>query len=156
MNGRRISYVLQSDPVTCRLYSGLGGPDTGLPEIKNFPSLVVLNTAPSYEKGEHWCVVYLQAKNRCYFFDSYGKDPRAYEFNGFFTGTRVTSNRRQVQGVFTDTCGHHCIYFSRSVAYGDTPVAVVASYSDNLRWNDNMVYDYVTHHFGSVISAVRL
>lgn len=158
MNGTRIMHMLSLDPRTVDIFKGLGCPDLPLPIIDSFPALVILNTAPAVSPGEHWCVVCFQNIKQCYFFDPYGKHPKHYKLDWVIKTQceHLTWNSKVVQGNLAKTCGHHCIYFCRNYAYGSPPKLILKTYSDNLRSNDNMVYDYIRHHYGDIIAAIRV
>ncbi len=71
----------------------------------------IINTAPSSHRGEHWIAVMWFNSHQEYF-DSYGlpPNPRIQRFLES-TGYKTRYNRKRVQGLFSSTCGAHCIYF---------------------------------------------
>ena len=71
----------------------------------------IINTAPSTHKGQHWVAIYFNV-NRVEFFDSYGLEPQG-QIKTWLRENRMKwkHNRRQVQNVFTATCGAHCLYY---------------------------------------------
>lgn len=113
MNSRRIEHILGLDPRCRDVFHGFGNPDFPLPLIKKYPAVFVLNTAPFFSSGEHWCVICIESKGSCYFFDSYGYHPKYYGFEKVLLNHchTVSHNQRKVQGDLSKTCGHHCIYF---------------------------------------------
>ena len=96
-----------------------------------YPLYIICNTAPSYSRGENWIAIYI--KNKCYgeFFDSYGRAPNK-DFKRFlFTRCRkIVNNKKQVQGLFTNVCGGHCMYFLFHRSRGSSMNEIVKQMND--------------------------
>ena len=71
---------------------------------------VIINTAPSTHKGKHW-VAMINLKNKQEYFDSYGISPPIEIKHQLEKRGKYTWNKIQTQGVFSATCGAHCIFF---------------------------------------------
>lgn len=157
MNGTRLNHIFHLEPQTKHMFLGLGNPDI-IPSIYRVPAILILNTAPLYTEGEHWCIVCFDKEQNCYFFDPYGREPAFYNFMPILSrvADNLAYNSKRVQGEQAKTCGHHCVYFGRSFAYGTQVDEIIKTYSDNLRYNDNMVYNYVRHYYGDIISEIRV
>lgn len=157
MNGYRIEHLLSLDVYTGPIFAGISCVDLPLPEFrKSDPWLVVLNTAPSYTKGEHWCATYFD-RGTCEFFDPYGRSPDAYHFTPllFTRCETIVYNKEKVQGDLSTTCGLHCLFFCLKRARGYTPDEIMSLYEDGrLRKNDNMIYEYMKHKYGSAFADV--
>lgn len=72
------------------------------------PASFIFNLDPSHEPGSHWVAVYYTARGQYWYFDSYGSPPpedltRTYEYLREWT--------LPVQSLFSNVCGHYCIYF---------------------------------------------
>ena len=79
-------------------------------QVKNEHCCIV-NTAPSTQKGEHWICIYI-SKNQMEYFDSSGRRPRGEILKWLNRKKKkIVYNTKCVQGLFTATCGAHCIYF---------------------------------------------
>lgn len=158
MNSKCISHVLKKDPYSKKCFQGFGNPDLPLPEIKSYPAIFILNTAPFFSNGEHWCVVCIEKNGICYFFDPLGKSPSTYGFFDILSShcDRIFVNSKQVQNETSKTCGHHCIYFAKKYAYGIHPEVIMDSYSNLQRKNDNMVYDYVRRQCGDLVASIQV
>ena len=84
-----------------------------MPLIKSYPASFVINTDPSYKEGEQWLGFYFDRNKTCYFFDSFGNSPEYFNL-GKYTKTfsnSVEYNEDQIQGFFTNTCGHYVVFF---------------------------------------------
>jgi hypothetical protein len=155
MNGYRLEYVLSRTPGIRDIFVGFGNPDISVPRSNERPSVYILNTAPSSDPGEHWCVICLEEKC-CYFFDSFAQPPESYEFTDFLKSCDdLRYNTLQVQGVLSQTCGHHCLYFCIKYGNGKKPEEIMKSYSKNVVLNDKMVYNFIRDNYGDVIAAIK-
>ena len=88
-------------------------PRDRLPDLYSFPCSVVINTEPSYKKGEHWIALYFNERRFCEFFDSYGLPPSAYGLDKYIQrfASDWNYNKYQLQGWFSSACRYYCIYF---------------------------------------------
>ena len=86
-----------------------------LPKTKPNTSFIA-NTETSSEEGEHWVAVYISEKN-FYFFDSFGRrieefpDPFKKYMRRASKHFNVKTSSRDLQYIFSDTCGLWCIYY---------------------------------------------
>ena len=102
----------------------------------------IINTAPSTHHGEHWIAVFF-APSTIEYFDSYGLKPSGVIKSWLLkTRKRCIRNRKRVQGLFTATCGAHCIYYLFHRTKGHSMSHIVKNQSD----------DKVTHFINSVYS----
>jgi len=166
MNAKRIDYMLKTDPATSFLWRGFLAPDVHLTSTrkqkrklknKSIREIYILNTAPSYTGGEHWCCLLIH-DTYCKFFDSYGQHPIVYNLcNALKPGCeKITFNKKCVQGMHAKTCGHHCIYYVTQRARGKKPIDILRKYSkSDLEKNDKMVYMYVAKTFGSKLAEIQ-
>lgn len=82
-----------------------------LPIVRTKPAAVVVNLDPSYAPGSHWVAMYFN-KNRCDYFDSYGRMPNQILFDYITTNSgNFNYNNKCIQAPLTSTCGQHCIFF---------------------------------------------
>ena len=144
--------MLNSDEFTKSIWKGFLAPDVqlfGIPQPP-FPHLYVVNNAPTFTGGEHWCVL-IVFKHFCEFFDPFGKSP--FE-NGvlksiFSHCKKIKYNNVQYQSILAKTCGHHCIFFAMQRARGVSCKQIKQIYNEtNLTQNDDMVFNFVVKHFG--------
>lgn len=170
MNATSIDFMLKTDPNTKRLWKGFLAPDVPLTKKKRktkkrngkkpveaIQGIYIINTAPSYTEGEHWCALIMHDKF-CEFFDSYGEHPISYNLlTSLNPGCRkMIFNKKKVQGPTAQTCGHHCIYYVRERAKGKSVLTVLNKYSShNFDKNDCMVYEYVVKTFSPSLAKIQ-
>ena len=107
-----IDEILRSDSFSKLNFVGVF-PRDQLPTINKYPASFVLNTDPSYKVGEHWLGFYFDFHRKCFFFDSFGHDPEYFGLVNYVdkNSTEWESNQDQIQGFFSNTCGHYTIFF---------------------------------------------
>lgn len=159
MNGNRIHHVLTLDPYSSKKFQGFSSPDLPLPKIRRLPAIFILNTAPSWSGGEHWCVACFAKDGTCDFFDPYARSPDDYGFTHqllFSCKKEIRFNTIPVQGILAKTCGHHCLFFALKYARNKKPEFIMNMYDkNNIRKNDNMVYEYLKRTCGSIIATIE-
>ena len=147
MNGNRIHHILSLDTYTAPMFKGFSCPDLPLPSINALPAIIVLNSAPSWSAGEHWCLACFDKTNLCHFYDPFGKSPDLYGFTPQLMvkcNEAIRFNRKKVQNIASKTCGHHCMYFALHYARGYSPEEIMKTYHPtDTRKNDNMVFEYL-------------
>ena len=116
-----------------------------LPDRASANSLYVCNTDPSDRPGEHWVVIYFDDASRGEYFDSFGLHPSIASFEKFLCENSVVwkCNAKQVQSVFSDACGYHCVFFAVHRCAGYDMNAVVNMCSGDLDFNDAAVKAFV-------------
>ena len=112
MTTNSISNILRDDPFTKTNFIGVF-PRDQLPSIKYYPVSFVINTDPSYKVGEHWLGFFFDRDKTCYFFDSFGNSPEYFNLGKYTKrfANSVEYNDDQIQGFFTNTCGHYVVFF---------------------------------------------
>lgn len=110
----QIEKALRKNKYTRKYFQGVFPADKLPKRITKRPAIVIANTDPSYKSGQHWIAFYFDVYNKAEFFDSYGQQPLNFEFLTFLTKncTKFNSNKQQIQGYFSNTCGHYCLLFS--------------------------------------------
>ena len=106
-----IHKVLGKDIYARPVFKGVF-PRDKLPNKVSYPAAYVVNTDKSNESGEHWLAIYYDSKGECTFFDSFGQEPKYYGLQTFLekTSKNFIINKQQVQSLFSNTCGHYCIF----------------------------------------------
>jgi hypothetical protein len=119
MTSIEISDILRKDPCSKLCFIGVF-PRDQLPVITMYPVAFVLNTDPSYKVGEHWLGIYFDNRKKCYFFDSFGNEPEYFGLEKYINKYSVDCefNNSQIQGVFSNTCGHFTIFFILFITRG--------------------------------------
>ena len=102
----------------------------------------VANTDPHNLPGTHWVAFYISQSRRAYYFDSFGFPPLNVEFKAFLneTGYKWCYNKRKLQTLTSDNCGHHCVYFLQTTCRTRNPARTVQAMSRQSRFNDKMVF----------------
>lgn len=119
MFGSQISKALLSDPHVGPEFLGVF-PSDKLPKHISYPCSLVVNTDPSFEKGEHWVCYYFDSNGNAEYFDSYGFPPSNCELFKFLVdnGNTFKCNNIQLQGLKSKVCGHYCIAYLASRSRG--------------------------------------
>jgi hypothetical protein len=104
--------TLQKD-VFCRNKFKAVLPRDFLPTRVQYPSAYIVNTHPSYKRGEHWLAIYYDENGKGIFFDSFGMSPAFYHLEGFLnkTSKEWEYNKHQLQSFSSMACGYYCLYF---------------------------------------------
>lgn len=159
MNDRRIDFMLKTDPFTNSIWKGFLAPDVVLSgnQQSSSPQLYIVNNAPTYLGGEHWCALII-FKSCCEFFDPLGRSPIE---NGVFHilsshCKKIKFNNVQYQASSAKTCGHHCIFFAMQRARGISCKKIKQMYhKTNLTQNDDLVFNFVVKHFGVFMARIQ-
>lgn len=79
-----------------------------LPTPKQFPSCFILNHDKMNQPGTHWVAVIITRENTVEYYDSLANKPpnELYQWN-----KQINFNRKPTQFIFSDTCGHHALYY---------------------------------------------
>ena len=111
MNSDQIERILTQDPYTKHVFKEVC-PRDRLPASISYPSAFVLNTDPSWRRGEHWIAVYFDENKRGEFMDSYGLNSEFYNFDSFTNenATNWSCNSKSIQNPLSVVCGHYCVY----------------------------------------------
>jgi len=73
---------------------------------------MVVNEDPAKEIGSHWVAIYAKNNEHVFYFDSYGDEPNKLIKNYLNKNfKKITRNVIRIQNVFSNSCGHFCIYF---------------------------------------------
>ena len=124
MDSDEINEALTSNFRTAKIFRGIYAKNSTIPFTSFGPRYgIIINTAKSSSKGEHWLSIYKNVKTQnCVYFDSYGVNPfKDRTFSSILKGvcnTRSTGNNhsifysnKQLQGFFTSVCGFYCVLF---------------------------------------------
>ena len=110
-----LDIALKFNPVTSRFFSGV----FALDEIENIhtrPCLIIVNTDPSWKRGEHWIVIFFSSQKEVEIFDSLGSKfstfpPEIKNFIGRFAES-VKYTTKRVQPPNSSLCGLYCLYYA--------------------------------------------
>ena len=138
MTTNDINTILQKDYFTKFNFLGVF-PRDEIPAITFYPSCFVINTEPSYKKGEHWLALFFNKSRNCTFFDSYGHDPAYFNMLNYIKrfSSEFTYNKKQIQGILSVTCGHYCVFFILLMNRGYSLSTILSCFSSkNFDLND--------------------
>ena len=130
----------------CNVFKGVFPADLHcLPVIQEYPCGIISNTDPHYLAGQHWIVMYFNANKVVEYFDSYGRKPfiESHILYMNMNSNKIIYNNKQVQSIFSTTCGEHCIYYMIQKCCGYSAYKIMNSYSENYYENDNFVYSMI-------------
>ena len=108
--------ALSSHDVTAKHFDGVFALDE-VAHIRRRPRLIVMNTDPSWKKGQHWIVIFFPSDGKSVeVFDSLGTAGKTYpkEMMRFLWrfAPLVKLSRKRVQPADTSLCGLYCLYFA--------------------------------------------
>ena len=159
MNTQQLVQVLQTDRATKPYFQGVFPSDQLPLSISHYPAAVVANVDPKGQPGSHWCAFYFTKDRKGEFFDSYGLQPKDYTFafQDFLTqNSRTwTYNKKHLQSIDSNVCGHYCLYFLIHRCRNLTMKHIVARFKGHLQQNDRFVYRFITKHFGHIYHNIK-
>ena len=150
MNNLQISSFLKQHDVTSSNFLGVYSADT-LPMLNNktvYPTSLISNTANFGYPGEHWIAMWLPCKGKKEYFDSYGLPPFKKMFLSFLNDNFVY-NKKQLQHVWSATCGQYCIYYIYYKCKGYSLQKIIKHFTDNTKLNDYKVNKFVEQEWHS-------
>ncbi len=124
MNRKQLENILDGDSYARRTFCGVF-PRDALAFINvdtSKPSIYIINTDPSYRRGEHWVAIYFNGFGKGEYFDSFGLPPRHGDIERFLYHhvLSYTYNRRVLQNVLSVTCGLYCVYYVMRKSRGES------------------------------------
>jgi len=143
MRTERLDAILSAD-VTKDLYRGT------FPSDEDFhfqpPYCCITNVDSHNGKGSHWNAWYVT--DQIFFFDSFGRRPTDATFpdsyRQFVENRKYSYNPNIVQGLFSDTCGHFCIYVLHYKCLNYDWDIIIRSFSGDLHVNDMNMRKFVS------------
>ena len=130
----------------CIIFNGVFPSDLHcLPLIQHYPYGIISNTDPHYMDGKHWIAMYFHKNKIVEYFDSFGLKPFIESHITYMSiyADNVIYNNKQVQNIFSSTCGEHCVYYMKQKCKGFSLNKIMKSYSQNCNENDNYVYNLI-------------
>lgn len=155
MNGQTLGNVLGEDPATRKVHNLAVLTLEELPKEaldSQTSTALIINTEPSptTDVGEHWVAIYGDKQSPVMeYFDSYGLPPFREALNSFFHRQKRPwiYNRRALQGEFSSTCGHYCLYYLLHRCRGHRMKDITLPFTENGNTNDKLVKDFIHSHF---------
>lgn len=73
---------------------------------------MVINLDLAREEGSHWVAVFCKTRAEINYFDSLGMEPTNIYIQTFLRNfSTIHKNKRIIQNILSNSCGHFCIYF---------------------------------------------
>lgn len=109
-----------------------------------FPSLLVCNTDPSYEPGEHWIAIYVDSNSRGEYFDPLGLPPNE-DFEHYMDEccARWIYNSKQLQDAFSSYCGYYCCFYCAYRCRGFDLRRITNWFTRDTVFNDTIVHGFI-------------
>ena len=111
-----------------------------------FPSAYVINSDPSNEPGKHWIAVYFDKRGLGEYFDSYGLAPAFVGLESYMDTYFLADwiyNRKTLQALFSNVCGHYCVYYILFRCRRVPLHAIVSDFTSNLTENDHSISRFI-------------
>lgn len=146
MNSSDINLILKSLKSVDKIFVGVFASDTLPTIIKRKPALLICNTQPIRKPGEHWIAIYIDKHNFGEYFDSFGLPPHNIYISKFLKRNCVKTkcNRKMIQSLFSNYCGHFCIMYSYYKAMNKSLEAYVKIFNNkNLPVNNSIVINFL-------------
>lgn len=108
------------------------------------PRLLVCNTDPSNEPGEHWVAIWVDVNGHGEFFDPVGLPPDE-DFEQYMDNwcVRWTYNNRQLQNWFSIYCGHYCCFYCAYRCRGFDLGHITSWFTNDTNFNDSIVHGFL-------------
>ena len=114
MNSSEITQILKSIKSTKNVFVGVFACNILPNKVRKLPALLICNTQPINEPGQHWIAIYISKCGHGEYFDSFGLPHiNKYLINFLETNWLTFSyNKAMIQSVFSYYCGHFCILYA--------------------------------------------
>ena len=152
MDTHQLIQCLWQDSCTRRHFGNVSPLDM-LPATPVTPQqqIYIVNTDTHTGPGKHWVLIYLPLNAPGEFFDSLGQDLTTYGSHlECFMATNRTGyvfNTQRLQGDYSWTCGHYCLYYAVHRCYGVSPENIINTFTSNYSFNDDKVLRFVHDYF---------
>ena len=151
MNSNTMTCILSKIPGARNIVMGIYANDTLPKYVVKYPSIYIVNTDFSYNKGKHWALFYFENKNSAFFFDSLGKNPGFY-FDHFVTFLKINAsfycyNKIAVQQLYSSVCGYYIIFFILMKVKHKTNKDIMSYFTSDKIVNDTHVFEFVQNMF---------
>ena len=143
MNSLQIEGLLKKDSQAKKIFKKVCALDEI--EVPSYPSAYVINSDTSDKKGKHWVVVYFDKNRRGEYFDSYGLPPTVLGLEAYMDRFSLDwiYNRKTIQSLFSNVCGHYWVYFILFRCRNISLHAILSVFTLNLTENDRCVFDFI-------------
>jgi hypothetical protein len=136
MNTARIERLLANQ----HNFQGVFSSDT----LPDSPRLLVCNTDPSTQAGQHWIAIYVDKNGHGEYFDSFGRPPDKH-FEQYMNSkcSRWIFNKKQLQSVISAFCGYYCCVYVAFRCRGYDMIKIIAMFTNDTGYNDMLVHRFI-------------
>jgi hypothetical protein len=111
MNSLEISRILSTNYYTKKQFKGVYSSDL-IPDLTEYPSLIIINTAPSGHQGLHWTLIYAESSTLVEYFDPLGNKPEGFIYKYLKRFDHITYNFCPIQPFWSNACGIYVIIYA--------------------------------------------
>jgi len=150
MNTLQIEHFLSKHLKTKSIFIGVFPSDRLPKTIFKYPALIIANTDTSDQPGTHWIAFYFDSRRSAEFFDSCDQYTQKKEFLKFLKSNayKFFFNKQQLQGYFSNTCGHYCMMYGLFKSKKKTLNFFLSEFKKNdYFFNDNFIIKMFKNHF---------
>jgi len=108
--------------------------------------LMIVNTDPSNEPGEHWVAIYIDsAGRRGEYFDSFGRQPPAIfaTYMNDNCSDYWSYNKKQLQSIASRVCGYYCVFYCMLRSAGIDMFKITSGFTNDTGFNDVLVHGFL-------------
>lgn len=116
-----------------------------IPKPINRNFAFILNTDTSHSKGEHWIAIFVDENKSGIYFDPFGLPPLHGNIVRYLNETCTNGwqyNGVTLQNAMTETCGLHCVLFTKVMCGSRSLSDLQNLYTKNTLFNDILVNFY--------------
>ena len=116
--------------------------------LNNEPQAFVVNTENSNSSGQHW-IALITKQTKCWYFDSFGNELLNQDILRSLRKIGVKNyffNCKQIQAVYSDSCGYFCIAFVLSLILGINYEDFLSEFSENVDQNDRLCLSLIKRY----------
>ena len=141
MDTRDIERFINRDRICRSTFQGVFSCDT----LPTKPRLLICNTDPSYEPGQHWIAIHVDQYGRGEYFDSSGRPPNNHfkRYMNRHCGSKWTYNKIQLQSIISSFCGYYCCLYCMFRSRGVNMIRIVNQFTSDTAFNDSIVHYFV-------------
>ena len=147
MNSTEIENFIETNSCLRGHFRGVFAINTLPRYVTIYPSAFIVNTEPMPLPGEHWILIIIYSKQNAIFFDSFGRPPSYYGFDGFLNrnSSHVQYINEQLQAKNSNYCGFYVLFvLIMLVCKQFTLTEVYSFFTSNVLYNDNFVHSFIS------------
>lgn len=151
MDGVTLDTLMKKDKHVAPLFEGVFASDTLPRRLHKRPALLIANTDPISQPGQHWVAFFIDKNGEGEFWDSYGMPPLVKNHRKFLDRLckKWSHNPTSLQSLDSNVCGEYCVLYLVHRAHGYTLRSFVKKwFTSNPKKNDQVVRHMFKRMFG--------